>query len=68
MLGKPGAELDAAGGLIAPGFVDAHVHLGLAALDALRCDLSTATSVAELAARVRAFAASSDADWIIGGG
>lgn len=66
--GRGAAELDAAGGLVTPGFVDAHVHLGVGAMDALRCDLSGAASPAEIDARVRAFAADSTAPWIVGGG
>lgn len=60
--------VDAGGGLIHPGFVDAHLHLGLGALDALRCDLAGAADAARLADRIRAFAAASDAEWITGGG
>lgn len=65
-----GAEvIDAAGGLVLPGFVDAHVHLGLAASDALQCDLAGAASLAEIDARVRAFAARPGAgEWVRGGG
>lgn len=66
--GSGAYELDAAGGLVTPGFVDAHVHLGVGAMDALRCDLSGAVSLAEIDARVRAFAAASAAPWIVGGG
>lgn len=64
----PADELDAAGGLVTPGFVDAHVHLGVGAMDALRCDLSGAASLDEIDRRVRAFAAATPAPWVVGGG
>ncbi|MDQ1083894.1 MULTISPECIES: amidohydrolase [Microbacterium] len=67
-VGRGADELDARGGLVTPGFVDAHVHLGVGAMDALRCDLSGAASLDEIDARVRAFAADSPAPWIVGGG
>ena len=60
--------VDAAGGLVTPGFVDAHVHLGLVADDALQCDLAGAASVDEIEERVRAFAAGSSDAWVRGGG
>lgn len=68
LLGRCDDELDAAGGLVTSGFVDAHLHLGIAALDAMRCDLAGAPTWDEIAARVRAFASASDAEWIVGGG
>ena len=33
-------EVDLAGGLLAPGFVDAHVHAVQGGLERIRCDLS----------------------------
>jgi len=68
VLGTVDDEFDARGGLIAPGFVDAHIHLGGGAVDALRCDLAGADSLAEIDRRVRSFAAASTASWIVGGG
>jgi predicted amidohydrolase YtcJ len=67
-LGPVPTELDARGGLIAPGFVDAHIHLGGGAVDALRCDLAGAASLAEIDRRVRSFATASTAPWVVGGG
>ena len=65
----PGAdEIDAAGGLITPGFVDAHVHLGVGAVDALRCDLAGASSLEEIDRRIRRFAADTADSWVVGGG
>lgn len=66
--GHGALELDARGGLVAPGFVDAHVHLGVGAMDALRCDLAGAATREEIDSRVRSFAAGSEAPWIVGGG
>ncbi|MDQ1136995.1 putative amidohydrolase YtcJ [Microbacterium sp. SORGH_AS 1204] len=67
-VGAGADDIDARGGLVTPGFVDAHVHLGVGAMDALRCDLSGAASLEEIDARVRAFAADSPAPWVVGGG
>ncbi|CAH0180878.1 amidohydrolase [Microbacterium sp. Bi128] len=65
----PGVEeIDAAGGLVTPGFVDAHVHLGVGAVDALRCDLAGAASLDEIDARIRRFASAHPGDWVVGGG
>lgn len=61
-------EIDARGGLVTPGFVDAHLHLGVVATDSLRCDLAGAASLEEIDRRIRAFAAGSHAAWILGGG
>ncbi|MCJ1706772.1 amidohydrolase [Microbacterium sp. VKM Ac-2923] len=67
-LGTDADELDARGGLVTPGFVDAHLHLGGGAVDALRCDLSGAATLAEVDERIRSFAAGATAAWIVGGG
>ncbi|RKS93258.1 hypothetical protein DEU37_0661 [Microbacterium sp. AG790] len=67
----PGAdEVDAAGGVIAPSFADAHVHLGLVALEALDCSLDDAGSEAACLERIRAHAASltDPQAWVRGGG
>lgn len=63
-------EVDAAGGLIAPSFADAHVHLGLVALEGLDCSLDDAGSEQGCLDRVRAHAAALDdpAAWVRGGG
>ncbi|WP_150957446.1 amidohydrolase [Microbacterium testaceum] len=68
VVGRAPERIDARGGLVTPGFVDAHVHLGVGAMDALRCDLAGATTLAEIDERVRTFAAGSAAPWIVGGG
>ena len=65
-----GADVvDVAGGLVAPGFVDAHVHAVQGGLERIRCDLSDATTRDEYLAAVREYAAAHpDAPWILGGG
>lgn len=67
-VGAGADEVDARGGLVTPGFVDAHVHLGVGAVDALRCDLAGAASPEEIDARVRRFASAQPGPWVVGGG
>jgi predicted amidohydrolase YtcJ len=58
-----------AGGLLAPGFTDAHVHPIQGGLERLRCDLSELDTREEYLAAVRAYAdAHPDREWILGGG
>lgn len=60
--------LDAAGGLIHPGFVDAHAHAAFAGVERLSIDLSRALTVDETLELIRAGAERSDAEWLTGGG
>ena len=61
--------VDLAGGLLVPGFQDAHVHPAVAGLQMLRCDLSVERSPEGYLGAVAAFAeANPDAAWISGGG
>ena len=61
--------VDLEGGLVAPGFVDAHVHVVQGGLERIRCDLSTSGSREEYRATVAGYAAAHpDASWILGGG
>ncbi|MFC6288491.1 amidohydrolase [Nocardioides sp. GCM10027113] len=65
----PHATVDLGGGLLAPGFVDAHVHPVQGGLERLRCDLSALGTRAEYLAAVASYAASHpEAEWIVGGG
>jgi predicted amidohydrolase YtcJ len=66
----PGVEVvDLDGGLLAPGFVDAHVHPIQGGLERLRCDLSQHGTREQYVAAVADYAASHpDAEWILGGG
>ncbi len=60
--------IDARGGLIHPGFVDAHAHAVFAGVERLSIDLTPATTVQETLDLIRAGAARSDAEWLTGGG
>src|SRR5512134_2243002 len=51
-------EIDLGGGAAFPGFTDAHVHLTGVGAAAMTLDLVGVTSVADLQARLRAYAAS----------
>jgi predicted amidohydrolase YtcJ len=62
-------EVDVAGGLLAPGFTDAHVHPIQGGLERLRCDLSEHETREDYLAVVRAYAdGHPEASWILGGG
>ncbi|EWT02739.1 amidohydrolase [Intrasporangium oryzae NRRL B-24470] len=69
-LAGPGTEVvDLAGGLLLPGFQDAHVHPVMAGVDLLRCDLHGAETAQECLDRIAAYAAAHpEQDWITGGG
>ena len=61
--------VDLGGGLVAPGFVDAHVHPIQGGLERLRCDLSGHSTRQDYLAAVAAYAdAHPRAEWILGGG
>ncbi len=61
--------VDLAGGLLIPGFQDAHVHPVMGGIDMLRCDLHYSTSAQDALAIVAAYAAGHpDEEWIVGGG
>jgi predicted amidohydrolase YtcJ len=62
-------EVDLQGGLLAPGFTDAHVHPIQGGLERLRCDLAELGTREEYLAAIAAYAdAHPDAEWILGGG
>ena len=65
-----GAEVvDLAGGMLSPGFVDAHVHAVQGGLERIRCDLSQDRTREDYLRRISAYAASHpDLPWILGGG
>ncbi len=71
-LSRPGPDVhvvDLAGGLLAPGFTDAHVHPIQGGLERLRCDLSELGTREEYLAAIREYAdRNPDAEWILGGG
>ena len=61
--------VDVAGGLLAPGFVDAHVHAVQGGLERTRCDLSGGSTRADYLELIRTYAeANPEAPWILGGG
>ncbi|GAB7044330.1 MULTISPECIES: amidohydrolase [Catenuloplanes] len=67
LTGRQTVDLD--GGLLLPGFQDAHVHPIAAGVQLLRCDLTSAASADEYLRIIRRYAAEHpDLGWIIGGG
>ncbi len=61
--------VDLAGGLVSPGFTDAHVHPIQGGLERLRCDLSGLSTREEYLAEIRAYAdRHPDREWVLGGG
>ena len=61
-------EIDARGGLILPGFIDAHIHLLAGGLRLMSVQLRDASSPQEVALRLHEFAATVPAGtWITGG-
>jgi len=61
--------VDLTGGLLVPGFQDAHVHPVMAGVDLLRCDIHHCDSAEEALATIARYAAEHpDLPWIIGGG
>ena len=61
--------VDLAGGLVAPGFVDAHVHAVQGGLERIRCDLSGLHEREDYLAAIAAYAAANPGrPWILGGG
>ncbi|ADG88700.1 amidohydrolase [Thermobispora bispora] len=66
----PGAEpVDLAGGLLTPGFVDAHIHPVQAGLERAKCDLSGVFGLDAYLTKIAEYAAAHpDREWIDGGG
>jgi predicted amidohydrolase YtcJ len=61
--------VDLAGGMLLPGFQDAHVHPGAGGLGLLRCDLSELETAPAYLAAIGRYAAERPGDpWILGGG
>ncbi len=62
-------EVDLAGGLLAPGFVDAHVHAVQGGLERIRCDLSDLHQAEDYLVAIAEYAAAHPRlPWILGGG
>ena len=65
----PGTRrVDLGGGLLLPGFTDAHVHTVQGGLERIRCDLSGGATREDYLRLVTAYAAAHDDPWILGGG
>jgi len=61
--------VDLAGGVVQPGFQDAHVHPVQGGVERLRCDLSELSTREEYLAAVRAYVeAHPERPWVLGGG
>ncbi|WP_422673227.1 amidohydrolase [Bailinhaonella thermotolerans] len=69
-LAGPGAEpVDLAGGLLTPGFVDAHAHPVQAGLERARCDLAELYGEDAYLRRIAEYAAANPGkEWVDGGG
>lgn len=69
LVGKHTDVVDLDGGLLLPGFQDAHMHPVMAGVDMLRCDLHDCGSTEQTFAVIKAYAAAHpDLEWILGGG
>jgi predicted amidohydrolase YtcJ len=60
--------VDLAGGLVTPGFTDAHCHPIQGGLERMQCDLTEGRTRQEYVAMVREYASGYDGPWITGGG
>ncbi len=62
-------EVDLAGGLLVPGFTDAHMHPMVGGLERLRCELTDLSSAGDYLDRIRKHAQEQPAaEWFRGGG
>lgn len=66
-------EIDLQGGLVTPGFVDAHVHAVMGGVERNACDLTQAETAEDTLGTIKQYAdsrtgAEHPADWIIGAG
>lgn len=69
LIGAGTTIVDLEGGMLAPGFVDAHIHPIEGGLERMRCDLSEAATREDYLRLIRDYAgAHPDAPWILGGG
>lgn len=65
----PGATvLDFGDAFVLPGLIDAHIHLTGVGLDLQCASLIGATSIEEIVARMKAFAATAPDEWLLGNG
>lgn len=69
LIGPRTRVIDLAGGLLLPGFQDAHVHPIFGGMDRLQCDLRESRGRDGVLATIRAYVdAHPDAAWIVGSG
>lgn len=69
LVGPRTEVVELGGGLLVPGFQDAHAHPLAAGVDMLRCDLNDVTSATETLAGIATYAAAHpDVPWILGSG
>ncbi|MGW5239838.1 amidohydrolase [Monashia sp. NPDC004114] len=69
LIGTDTEVVDLAGGLLVPGFQDAHVHPVMAGVDLLRCELHGTRSAQECVDRIAEYAvAHPGREWVTGGG
>ena len=67
--GERAVEVDLAGGLLLPGFQDAHVHPVQGGIERMRCDLSELATREEYTEAIASYASSHpDLPWLVGGG
>ena len=59
--------VDLDGGLVSPGFTDAHCHPIQGGLERMQCDLTEGNTREEYLAMIQAYAARYDGPWIAGG-
>jgi predicted amidohydrolase YtcJ len=60
--------VDLAGGLVSPGFTDAHCHPIQGGLERSRCDLTEGRTREDYLATTKAYAAGHSGPWVLGGG
>ena len=67
-IGADTRVLDLAGGMVLPGFQDAHIHPVMSGVEIGQCDLSGFEDRDRLLERVRSCAAEQTGEWLIGAG
>ena len=69
LIGRRTEIVNLGGGMLLPGFQDAHVHAQQGGLERLRCDLTRGVTEREYLQIIGDYArANSNAEWILGGG
>ena len=68
LIGPQTEVVELAGGMLLPGFIDAHVHPLSGGLESLGCSLSDRTTVDALLAKLKECAAQGGEGWLVGRG